>query len=498
MQVIQSVKSIPGQDPVIQQLQLKGKSYGFEVDSGARDNFCTTKIWTRLGRPALLPARQRYVSATGNSIPVLGTFDAKATLHHTSPRKADVTFNVTKLPRLNLLGRTAIRSLDIDVRALIQEPEVNAYTNTDAPVHAVTQGSSDVMLRNACQQLCTKYPELFKPELGCLKDFELEIKFKQDAKPVFVRPRTVPLAILEDLSQAYDEGIKKGVWTPTTFNTYGTPVVPIREALLPGQQKAKLRVCGDYSVTVNPQLETHRHPIPLPEDLMRKLGGGYYFTKIDLAEAYNQVKLAPESQKRLALSTHRGVLLQTRLSYGITSAPGYFQEIMDQLTSDLKGVAVYLDDILVSGATADEHLHNLRALLQRLQDRGLRCNLKKCSFAQPSVEYLDHTIPRDGIAKGHKADAVAEMPPPTNVNTLRPFPLLNSRQIRSKLHALFPSPAPRRLETSLPAHTAQGKQAREATKFPLQGKDIHLVAKAYQYTVGTPCMLGEGAPKRTP
>ena len=42
---------------------------------------------------------------------------------------------------------------------------------------------------------------------------------------------------------------------------------------------------------------------------------------------------------------------------------------MDQLTCDLDGVAVYLDDILISGSSADEHLQNLRALLQHLQDR---------------------------------------------------------------------------------------------------------------------------------
>ena len=124
---------------------------------------------------------------------------------------ADVTFNVKMLPHLNLLVRSAIRSLDIDICTLIQEPGVNAYANTDASVHAVTHGCSDITLHNACQQLCAQFPELFKPELGYLKAFELEIKFKQDAKPVFFKPRTVPLAFLEDLSQAYDEGIKKGV-----------------------------------------------------------------------------------------------------------------------------------------------------------------------------------------------------------------------------------------------------------------------------------------------
>ena len=112
--------------------------------------------------------------------------------------------------------------------------------------------------------------------------------------------------------------------------------------------------------------------------------------------AYNQIQLSPESQKRLALSTHRGVLLQMRLPFGISSAPGYFQELMDKLTCDLQGVAVYMDDILVSGATDSEHLQNLRSLLKRLVEKGLRCRLEKCSFAQSSIEYFGHTLSRQG------------------------------------------------------------------------------------------------------
>ena len=195
-------------------------------------------------------------------------------------------------------------------------------------------------------------------------------------------------------------------------------VVPVHKALQPNEKRIKLRVCGDYSVTVNPQLDTHRQPLPLPDDLVRKLSGGYYFTKIDLANAYNQIRLAPESQKRLALSTHQGVLLQTRLPFGISSAPGYFQEIMERITCDFKGVAVYLNDILVSGSNEEEHIKNLQPLLQRLQDKGLRCCQHKCVFAQPSVEYLGYTISKEGISKGkRKVDAILDMPSPTNVTT---------------------------------------------------------------------------------
>ena len=94
---------------------------------------------------------------------------------------------------------------------------------------------------------------------------------------------------------------------------------------------------------------------------------------------------------------------------------------MEQLTSDLRGVAVYLDDILVSGANAQEHLENLRALLKRLNDSGLRCRLQKCEFAKPAVEYLGHTLSQEGIETGRKVDAVLQMPPPTDRATLDSF-----------------------------------------------------------------------------
>ena len=73
--------------------------------------------------------------------------------------------------------------------------------------------------------------------------------------------------MLENLSHALDAGITKGIRTPTQFCDWGTTVVPVQKAPCP-DGTASIRVCGDYSVTVNPQLEVHRHPLPSSEDLM--------------------------------------------------------------------------------------------------------------------------------------------------------------------------------------------------------------------------------------
>ena len=103
---------------------------------------------------------------------------------------------------------------------------------------------------------------------------------------------------------------------------------------------------------------------------------------------------------------------------------------MEQLTQNLRGVAVYFDDILVSGDNAKDHLMNLRALFKRLEEKGLRCNREKCVFAQVSIDYLGHTLSSRGIAKGSKVDAILEMPTPKNISTLKSF--LASVQFYSK------------------------------------------------------------------
>ena len=115
---------------------------------------------------------------------------------------------VTNVPQLNLLSRQAMVELGL----------------TDLTKHFMQHMESPVgSLQKACKQLCQDFPDYLKPELGRLKDFELDVKFKPGASPIFCKPRPVPLAVLEDLNDAYEEGIRKGVWTTTDFNAYGTP-----------------------------------------------------------------------------------------------------------------------------------------------------------------------------------------------------------------------------------------------------------------------------------
>ena len=168
---------------------------------------------------------------------------------------------ISALQDLNLLRRTAMQQLGISIDDKLQQNLVLT----------ITENQPDGKLQTKCKEMCKKFPEIFKGELGCLKNFQPEINFKPSTKPVFCRPRPVLIALTEELNQTYKAGIAKGIWTPNQFNQYGTPVVLVRKSTS-NKATGNIRVCGDYSKTINNQLKTHRKPIPLPEDLIRKLG----------------------------------------------------------------------------------------------------------------------------------------------------------------------------------------------------------------------------------
>ena len=111
----------------------------------------------------------------------------------------EIDFIVISTPNLDLLGRNGISNLKISVDALIfpDQDILQTVNQVNCP--------HDSWLQQACERLCDKFPDLFKPELGSLKDFEQDIQFKNDATPIFCKPRPMPFAIQDELAQAYNK-----------------------------------------------------------------------------------------------------------------------------------------------------------------------------------------------------------------------------------------------------------------------------------------------------
>lgn len=81
-----------------------------------------------------------------------------------------------------------------------------------------------------------------------------------------------------------------------------------------------------------------------------------------------QVQLEEESRQYVTINTHRGLFRYNRLPFGVASAPSIFQSVMESLLQGIPGVCVYIDGILVTGRTEEEHLDNLTEVLRRLNE----------------------------------------------------------------------------------------------------------------------------------
>ena len=132
-----------------------------------------------------------------------------------------------------------------------------------------------------------------------------------------------------------------------------------------------------------------------------------------MSQAYQQLLLHEPSKKLVVINTPRGLLQYNRLPFGITSAPGIFQRVMDSLLQGIPGVVVYLDDILVTGPSDREHLESLKEVFTRLEKAGLRLNKKKCQFLASEVTYLGYRIDSEGLhPTNEKIRAVQSAPEP--------------------------------------------------------------------------------------
>ena len=231
-----------------------------------------------------------------------------------------------------------------------------------------------------------------------------------------MKARYVPLTIREKVEAELERMAATSVIKTVCFSEWASPIVPVLK------RNGQVRICGDFKQTVNPVLQIDKYPIPNIEDLYSKVSGGRYFTRLDLSEAYLQVPLDKESQKLTTINTHKDLFMYTRLCFCIASSPGVFQRIIDQLIQGIPRIVAYLDDILISGRTMEEHDRNLRAVFMRLRDAGLRLKGDKCEFRKSSISYLGHRIDSEGIHPTQdKVNAICKAPTPKNVSELRSF-----------------------------------------------------------------------------
>ncbi|XP_041435047.1 uncharacterized protein K02A2.6-like [Xenopus laevis] len=385
-----------GDDGIHIKLEIDGHPVNMLLDTGASVSLISEFVYKNcLGGIALQNSPLHLTSYTGEKIPVLGQIQAPVTYEGQS---FILPLVVVKSDRPTLLGRNWLKHLKLNWAKIF------TIKQTEATFH------------KNLEQVLSKHDSLFKEDFGSIKGLKATITVNSGAKPIFHKPRPLPYALKEPVEKELERMEHYGIVSRVKHSSWAAPIV-----VVPKKDKT-IRLCGDYKVTVNRCIEPEPYPLPNVEDLFATLAGGKYFSKIDLSNAYQQLELDPDSKTFLTINTHKGLFQYQRLPFGVSTAPAIFQHAMDQILQGIDHVVCFLDDILITGSSVEEHLALLDKVLSKLKASGVRVKLSKCHFLQESVEYLGYRIDAQGLHPTEtKLTAIVNAPSPSNVSELRSF-----------------------------------------------------------------------------
>ena len=183
------------------------------------------------------------------------------------------------------------------------------------------------------------------------------------------------------------------------------------------KKDGSMRFCVDYR-RLNARTKKDAFPLPRIDDSLNSLSGQAWFSTLDLASGYWQVRLSETAKPKTAFATHSGLFQFAVMPFGLCNAPATFERLMSQVMRGLhwKRCLVYIDDILVFGNDFESALHNLEIVLDRV------AVLSKCNLFRTSVPFLGHIVGRAGLeCDPDKLSAVAKWIPPSTIKGVREF-----------------------------------------------------------------------------
>ena len=165
-------------------------------------------------------------------------------------------------------------------------------------------------------------------------------------------------------------------------------------------------------------------PFPDQEQIRTEVARGKYRSKIDMSNAYEQIRVDPEDVWKTAFATVYGTFLSNTMQIGDCNAPATFQRIMTAIFRDFIGrfVHVYLDDIFVYSNSKEEHEEHLKMVFDKLREWEFFLEKSKLDLYSKKLECLGHIINDNGIhADPDKMSQVRNWPVPKDKNDLQRF-----------------------------------------------------------------------------
>ena len=350
----------------------------------------------------------------------------KPWLYHANPtidwRTNTLTFNYgTKkivVEAAKISGETSCNSVYISRQQFSKIPDSEEifaiYVNNTEKLEVKKDNIPEVnkILKEFADVFPTTLPEKLPPKRAIDHTIDLVPGTEPPFRPIY----KMSYMELDELKKQLTDLSKRGYIRPS-MSPFGAPVLFVHK------KDGTLRLCVDYRA-LNKSTIKNRYPLPRIDELIDRLVGAQYFTKIDLYSGYHQIRIKPEDVHKTAFRTRYGHYEFLVLPFGLTNAPATFMTLMNDIFREQldQFVVIYLDDILVYSKTKNEHSQHVKEVLGILRKHRLYAKITKCEFFQKRIEYLGHYISAEGVAvDDRKVKAIKDWPAPTTVSETRSF-----------------------------------------------------------------------------
>ena len=198
---------------------------------------------------------------------------------------------------------------------------------------------------------------------------------------------------------------------------WASPTVLVRK------RDGTVRYCIDLR-KVNEVTVKDRYPLPKISECIDALAGCEYFSCLDMANGYYQIKMEGEDRDKTAFVTKYGQFVFNRMPFGLSNAPGTFCRALGLVLRGLswESVVSFLDDIVILGRSFEDHMKNMEQVLSRFRDFKLKLKPSKCELLKRDIIFLGHKVSREGVSPNPgKVREVKEWPTPKNKTELEAF-----------------------------------------------------------------------------
>ena len=233
-------------------------------------------------------------------------------------------------------------------------------------------------------------------------------------RPIRCNPRKLSPKKIKIQQELVDKMLEEGQ-IEHSVSAWSAPTVLVTK------KDGTTRFCVDYR-RLNARTKKDAFPLLRIDDSLNSLSGQAWFSTLDLASGYWQVRLSEEAKPKTAFATHSGLFQFAVMPFGLCNAPATFERLMSQVMHGLhwKRCLVYNDDILVFGNDFESALHSLELVLNRVAEYGLQLKSTKCNLFRTSVPFLGHIVGRAGLeCDPNKLSAVANWIPPSMIKGVR-------------------------------------------------------------------------------